>query len=187
MQLREFTQVLGYPKNMTAIETQSIVIQTKAQNTVIHQFPFIIGSQKSNHLVIQDDYISRKHCQIIKKEDNFYLEDLKSTNGTSLNGSKIEKEKLSSYNSIAIGKTQFIILIKNSKQKIKSYSHNSFHGVITQSPKMFKIFTLMRKFAPLEEPIAIIGNSGEQTTGAHLHFELWYNGNPIDPQDYMVF
>jgi murein DD-endopeptidase MepM/ murein hydrolase activator NlpD len=37
------------------------------------------------------------------------------------------------------------------------------------------------------EPIAIIGNSGELTTGPHLHFELWYNGAPLNPQDYISF
>jgi len=37
------------------------------------------------------------------------------------------------------------------------------------------------------ETIAIIGNSGELTTGPHLHFELWHNGNPIDPEKYIVF
>ena len=37
------------------------------------------------------------------------------------------------------------------------------------------------------EVIAIVGNSGEHSSGPHLHFELWYNGTPIDPQDYMVF
>jgi murein DD-endopeptidase MepM/ murein hydrolase activator NlpD len=37
------------------------------------------------------------------------------------------------------------------------------------------------------EPIAIIGNSGELTTGPHLHFELWYNGTPLNPQDYISF
>jgi len=42
-------------------------------------------------------------------------------------------------------------------------------------------------FVKAGEVIGIIGNSGELTTGPHLHFELWYNGNPIDPQEYMVF
>jgi murein DD-endopeptidase MepM/ murein hydrolase activator NlpD len=37
------------------------------------------------------------------------------------------------------------------------------------------------------EAIAIVGDSGELTTGPHLHFELWLKGEPIDPQAYMVF
>ncbi len=37
------------------------------------------------------------------------------------------------------------------------------------------------------EAIAMVGNSGELTTGPHLHFELWSNGEPVDPRVYMVF
>jgi murein DD-endopeptidase MepM/ murein hydrolase activator NlpD len=42
-------------------------------------------------------------------------------------------------------------------------------------------------FVNAGEPIAIVGNSGELTSGPHLHFELWHNGNAINPQDFMVF
>ncbi len=37
------------------------------------------------------------------------------------------------------------------------------------------------------DPIAIVGNSGEYSSGTHLHFELWKNGNPINPQEFISF
>ena len=37
------------------------------------------------------------------------------------------------------------------------------------------------------EAIALIGNSGENTSGPHLHLELWYKGRAIDPTDYINF
>lgn len=71
--------------------------------------------------------------------------------------------------------TGYTITVQHSNNLISVYKHNS---------------VLLKKigdYVKAGEAIAIIGNSGEQTTGPHLHFELWYNGNAIDPQDYMVF
>jgi murein DD-endopeptidase MepM/ murein hydrolase activator NlpD len=71
--------------------------------------------------------------------------------------------------------TGYTITLQHSNNLISVYKHNS---------------VLLKKvgdYIKAGEPIAIIGNSGEQTTGPHLHFELWYNGTAINPQDYMVF
>ena len=37
------------------------------------------------------------------------------------------------------------------------------------------------------EAIAVVGNTGEKSKGPHLHFELWYNGTPVNPQEFVSF
>jgi murein DD-endopeptidase MepM/ murein hydrolase activator NlpD len=37
------------------------------------------------------------------------------------------------------------------------------------------------------EAIAIVGNSGNLSSGTHLHFELWYQGKSLDPEEFIVF
>ncbi len=37
------------------------------------------------------------------------------------------------------------------------------------------------------EPVAYVGTSGIQETGPHLHFEMWVNGSPVNPEEYISF
>ncbi len=37
------------------------------------------------------------------------------------------------------------------------------------------------------EAIALVGNTGQLTSGPHLHFELWHKGRAVDPEKYIVF
>lgn len=72
-------------------------------------------------------------------------------------------------------KTGYTIAIQHTDNLISVYKHNS---------------ALLKKEGDIVsagEVIAIIGESGELTTGPHLHFELWYDGTALNPVDYMVF
>lgn len=69
----------------------------------------------------------------------------------------------------------YVIQVQHGNNLISVYKHNA---------------ALLKKtgqFVKAGEPIAIIGNSGEHSTGPHVHFEIWYNGAPVDPQEYVVF
>ncbi|MFU8842355.1 MAG: M23 family metallopeptidase [Bacteroidales bacterium] len=71
--------------------------------------------------------------------------------------------------------TGYTISIQHQGNFISVYKHNA---------------VLLKKqgsFVRAGDPIAIVGESGELSSGAHLHFELWYNGTPVNPRDYMVF
>lgn len=37
------------------------------------------------------------------------------------------------------------------------------------------------------EAIALVGNTGQLSSGPHLHFELWYKGAPVNPEEYIAF
>ncbi len=71
--------------------------------------------------------------------------------------------------------TGYVIYIQHKNNLISVYKHNSV--LLKKTGNVVKA----------GDAIAIIGNSGELTTGPHLHFELWHNGTPIDPQSYIVF
>ncbi len=71
--------------------------------------------------------------------------------------------------------TGYSIAIQHPNNVVTMYKHNSV--LLKQTGVAVKA----------GEAIAIIGNSGENTTGPHLHFELWYKGRAVDPSDYINF
>lgn len=68
-----------------------------------------------------------------------------------------------------------VIYIQHRGDIISVYKHNS------------ALLKKVGSFVSSGQVIAIIGNTGEFTTGPHLHFEMWYNGNPMDPEEFISF
>lgn len=81
----------------------------------INKSPFCIGRQKDvTDYRILNDSVSRKHANIVKQEDRYYIVDLRSSNGTYLNGKKlpaIEKTELSDGMHIRFANSEYIIHI----------------------------------------------------------------------------
>ncbi|MDG2193584.1 MAG: M23 family metallopeptidase [Polaribacter sp.] len=71
--------------------------------------------------------------------------------------------------------TGYVIIIEHVNGFISVYKHN---GALLKQ---------QGDFVKSGEVIASVGSTGELSTGPHLHFELWYNGYPVNPINYIDF
>lgn len=69
----------------------------------------------------------------------------------------------------------YVIAVQHQANLISIYKHNA------------ELLKKVGTFVNAGEILSIVGNSGEMTNGPHLHFELWYNGNPINPEEFVTF
>ena len=69
----------------------------------------------------------------------------------------------------------FVLIIDHGNQLITVYKHNA------------SLTKAQGELVKARVVIAISGSSGELSTGPHLHFELWSDGNPIDPLSFIDF
>ncbi len=71
--------------------------------------------------------------------------------------------------------TGYVIILEHKDGLISVYKHN---GSLNKG---------QGDIVRAGEVLASVGNTGEYTTGPHLHFELWSNGSPMNPLDYIDF
>ena len=69
----------------------------------------------------------------------------------------------------------YVIAVQHRGNLISVYKHNA------------ELLKKVGNFVNAGEIISIIGNTGELTDGPHLHFELWYNGNSVNPEEFVTF
>ena len=71
--------------------------------------------------------------------------------------------------------TGHVIIVDHGDMLLSVYKHNS------------SLVKKQNELVAAGEVIALSGNQGTLTTGPHLHFELWKNGAPIDPEQFFNF
>jgi len=71
--------------------------------------------------------------------------------------------------------TGYVMVLEHQNGLLSVYKHNG------------ALLKVQGDFVQGGEVIAEVGNTGELTTGPHLHFELWTNGTPLDPLNYIDF
>ena len=109
---------------------------------------FIIGRGETAHLRPSSDLVSREHCEIVIGDGVVHISDLKSRNGTYVNGLKLDgRHKVNSGDSLRVGRMQFEVIVDHAlagakKPKVK--------GVVEAATRTAKT----KKKMSLEESIS---------------------------------
>ena len=128
-----------------------------------------------NELVIENKmFVNPVKGQITQKFDplnNHFALDILVDTGTPVK-SILEGKVIFSEWSVDTG---HVLIIDHGDDIISVYKHNS------------KVLKTQNNFVKAGEVIAYSGNQGTLSTGPHLHFELWKNGTPINPEPLFNF
>ncbi len=71
--------------------------------------------------------------------------------------------------------TGYVLQIQHRNNLVSIYKHNS------------ELLKKVGEYVKTGEAIALLGNSGELSSGPHLHFEIWHEGKVLNPQEYINF
>lgn len=156
----------GFVKEGCGDVKPHLLIQDSQNKASFHRMTkrdLFIGSARSCDIVLRDEYVSKKHLYVARRERSVYVKDLNSTNGTYVDGVKIQEASFYKECEIKIGHTKIKIqfVAKNGSEKPLSEGSSLPQVVfLGESFVAQKIKNHVAKIAKQNVPVLIQGESG---------------------------
>ena len=159
------------------INSDFVTVSPNSQDSILRKY--VDNEDKfnltNNELIIENKMFSSpikgEITQSFNFNENHFAVDIAADIGTPVK-SVLDGKIIFSEWSLETG---YVVVIDHGENIISVYKHNS------------RILKEQNDFVQAGEVIAYSGNQGNLSTGPHLHFELWKNGTPIDPEPLLNF
>ncbi|MBW2453319.1 MAG: sigma 54-dependent Fis family transcriptional regulator [Deltaproteobacteria bacterium] len=143
-----------------------------------------VGSHPDNDLVLSDDTVSRRHCQLEPTALGIRIRDPHSTNGVFLNGVQVRDGTVTGSFQLTLGDTVLTVEELGETVDREQAQVDRFGDVIGASPRMRELYADLERIAPADVSLLIEGETG---TGKDLIAESAHLESPRAGGPFVVF
>jgi len=180
------TRRLAGRKDELALEGFTVEVESGAdrgKSCSLNSTSLRIGTDPACELVLTDATVSRRHVLLTLTAEGVLAEDLGSSNGTSLDGTRIRSGFVAHDSRLALGGTVVRVRLHREALALEPEPAASFGGLLGRSEAMRRVYALVRRLAPTDLPVAITGETG---TGKELVGRALHAGGPRRDRKFLV-
>ena len=157
-------------------------------NVPLHPLPFSIGRQADNHLVLRDNRASRNHARIVAEHAEFFIEDLKSSNGVYVNGTVISRHKLANSDRIEFGVQDSYTLIFSFDEggidklldRFSATNRTGSSGELSKLRALGEVARTLRNALSTDDVLAAVVDAALAVTNSERGVLLLRHGDDLD-------
>jgi sigma-B regulation protein RsbU (phosphoserine phosphatase) len=174
------------PHDLVKHASLTVVDPSGHRSTVtIKAFPFRIGRQADNQVVMRDNRASRVHAEIVLEQGDYWIEDLKSRHGTFVNGAKIQRHKLQEGDRIDFGAESYqLIFMSPGEQVTRLLEHfpasEKSHGKLGKLKAVMEVARALQTSLSSQDVLSAVVDAALAVTGAERGFLLLRNEDGLE-------
>lgn len=146
--------------------------------------PVVIGTSPECDLVLNDQEVSRRHCEIKITPKGIHVKDLGSKNGTKIDSVRIVEAYLTPSAALTVGRTHLAAQVVGAPSTIALSPSERFGEALGKSMPMRALFAELERLAATSATIMLFGESG---TGKELLAQAIHNASPRKRGPFIVF
>ncbi|HXN32057.1 MAG TPA: sigma 54-interacting transcriptional regulator [Polyangiaceae bacterium] len=119
-----------------------------------------VGKAQDNELVLDDDTVSRHHCELTRANDGVHVRDLGSTNGTRVQGARISEAIVQPGTVLKVGEVEIALRPAARNVEVMPSDKTWFGAAIGRSLAMRSIFGVLERIAQTDATVLLEGETG---------------------------
>lgn len=146
----------------------------------------VVGSSPNAQLIINDSAVSRLHAQFERSEGGgVWIRDLQSTNGTWVQGVRVERALVPHMGRIRLGQTDLVLTYIHdaaaNEDSEELWPEPRFGGLVGGSRKMRALYAMLARVAKSDAPVLIVGETGtgKEVVAQAVHEASARQGRPF--------